>query len=270
MDGRIMVKGKGKPVVLLHSLAGPGDWGPFINTMAANFKVIQPIFPGYHDDDPVINYSDDFYVDFLESVRQHLGMEKMILAGHSMGGRTGINYAIRHPDRVEKLILIDAVGITEPMLPLRIPLLHRVLPYWLFWALFNPKNIAMYYLDEWVDKESKDAQWSLFQFNELMENRNVRMNFSKISVKIAMKKKEWPKALPSLSVPSLVLWGSEDHTTPRYGAHLLHKWLKGSKLAILHGYRHNALNERPDFFVDEITAFIERQEVLLITARCRE
>ena len=56
---------------------------------------------------------ESVFVDSLEQWRKENGIDKMILAGHSMGGYLGVAYCEKHPERVERLILISPVGVPE-------------------------------------------------------------------------------------------------------------------------------------------------------------
>ncbi|KAJ1925956.1 hypothetical protein IWQ60_004217 [Tieghemiomyces parasiticus] len=66
-------------------------------------------------DDPVaVADTEDFFVESLERWRATMKIPKMVLLGHSFGGYMAALYAIRHPDRVEKLILASPMGVSEP------------------------------------------------------------------------------------------------------------------------------------------------------------
>ena len=58
--------------------------------------------------------AENFFLDAFESWRTKLNLEKMVLCGHSFGGYLNTVYSLRHPDRVEKLILASPVGVGKP------------------------------------------------------------------------------------------------------------------------------------------------------------
>ncbi|KAI9229547.1 MAG: Alpha/Beta hydrolase protein [Piptocephalis tieghemiana] len=62
-------------------------------------------------DEERVQQTEDFFVDSLEKWRAKLGIERMTLLGHSMGGYLSVAYALRFPERVEKLILVSPVGV---------------------------------------------------------------------------------------------------------------------------------------------------------------
>ncbi|KAF9198025.1 hypothetical protein BGZ49_001291, partial [Haplosporangium sp. Z 27] len=61
----------------------------------------------------VVRDSEDFFIEGLEEWRQIQKIEKMVLVGHSLGGYLSVAYALKYPERVEKLILVSPVGIPE-------------------------------------------------------------------------------------------------------------------------------------------------------------
>ncbi|KAJ2452833.1 hypothetical protein EV183_002642 [Coemansia sp. RSA 2336] len=75
--------------------------------------------PRYHSrraesEDARVAHAENFFVESLEEWRKRVGIERMTLCGHSFGGYMSALYALKHPDRVEKLVLISPIGIPEP------------------------------------------------------------------------------------------------------------------------------------------------------------
>ncbi|KAJ2367391.1 hypothetical protein H4S01_002185 [Coemansia sp. RSA 2610] len=74
--------------------------------------------PAYHSrrgdgEDARVAHAESFFVESLEEWRQRLGIERMTLCGHSFGGYMSALYALKYPDRVEKLVLVSPIGIPE-------------------------------------------------------------------------------------------------------------------------------------------------------------
>ncbi|KAI9277245.1 Alpha/Beta hydrolase protein [Phascolomyces articulosus] len=63
--------------------------------------------------DEVIDEVEDHFVESLEDWRKQVGLEKMVLMGHSLGGYFSTCYALKYPERVEKLVLISPAGIAQ-------------------------------------------------------------------------------------------------------------------------------------------------------------
>src|SRR5262249_61601461 len=63
-------------------------------------------------DKPITNYRVAMLVEFLDAFCKKLGVQKATLVGNSLGGWTAAAFAIAHPDKVDKLVLVDAAGYT--------------------------------------------------------------------------------------------------------------------------------------------------------------
>ncbi|KAI9281081.1 Alpha/Beta hydrolase protein [Sporodiniella umbellata] len=64
--------------------------------------------------DDIVSNVEDHFVESLESWRKKVGLDKMTLFGHSLGGYFSACYALKYPERVEKLILVSPAGIPNP------------------------------------------------------------------------------------------------------------------------------------------------------------
>jgi pimeloyl-ACP methyl ester carboxylesterase len=108
--------GSGPVVVLLHGLGGnAANWAFNVPALAQKFRVVVPDQIGFgRSDKPFINYRLATYVDFLDKFLSELKIERASLVGNSMGGWVAASYALKHPSRVERLVLVDAAGFAPP------------------------------------------------------------------------------------------------------------------------------------------------------------
>jgi pimeloyl-ACP methyl ester carboxylesterase len=108
--------GSGPTVVLLHGLGGnTTNWAFNVPALSARFRVIVPDQVGFGlSDKPFINYRVGTYVDFLDKFLAELKVERASLVGNSMGGWVAALYALKHPSKVERLVLVDAAGFAPP------------------------------------------------------------------------------------------------------------------------------------------------------------
>ena len=112
--------GAGPPVVLVHG-SGPGvtayaNWRLTIPDLAPHFRVLAPDMAGFgFSDKPDVVANMDRWVGQLTGFLDALGIERASVVGNSFGGGIGIRLAVDHPDRVDRLVLMGAVGISFPI-----------------------------------------------------------------------------------------------------------------------------------------------------------
>ena len=113
-------QGTGIPLVLLH--ANPGDHRHFdsiVPTLARSYRTIALDWPGYGESSPPNqpqSASAMLFADVLEDVVAGLNLEDAIFLGNSVGGYAAARLAIKHPERVRALILVDSGGFTSQTL----------------------------------------------------------------------------------------------------------------------------------------------------------
>ena len=114
IDGRTVSyvrTGRGQPLVLLHGFTlghSTLTYGPSIEPLAEHFDVIVPDLPGYGSSTPLPEpYSTENYITFLERFLNALSLEQIALVGFSKGGGISLGFALQHPERVSRLVLVQ-------------------------------------------------------------------------------------------------------------------------------------------------------------------
>src|SRR6478736_6863187 len=108
--------GQGQPLIILHGLFGSSDnWYSHAKTFAPFFKVYL-VDQRNHGQSP---HSDEFNykaltLDLEEFIKEH-AIQNPIILGHSMGGKTAMNFAIKNPDKLDKLVVVDIVPKYYPV-----------------------------------------------------------------------------------------------------------------------------------------------------------
>ena len=115
--------GQGEPLFLIHG-SGPGvtawaNWRLVIPALAEQYRVIAPDMAGFGYTERVdsYHYTMDNWVRHAIELMDALGIEKTHMVGNSFGGALAIALAIRHPERVDKLILMGAAGVNFELTP---------------------------------------------------------------------------------------------------------------------------------------------------------
>lgn len=160
------------------------------------------------------------YINWLKDILKK-EKNKVILIGHSNGGRIAMNFAIKYPEKVEKLILIDSAGIYHNELPL---VLKRVI-FKIFAKLGTPlRNFSLLrnaFYKLVGEKDYNDANPNMKQTMLNMLNSDKLLKPEKVQA------------------PTLIFWGREDKTTPLSDGKLMHKLIKDSKLEIIENAGHS-------------------------------
>src|SRR5579871_648027 len=104
--------GSGPTVILLHGLGGDKtNWAYNAPVLAKNYHVFVLDQLGFGESDkPMINYRVGTLVDFLDGFCKKVGIAKATLVGNSLGGWTAAAFTLAHPDKVERLVLVDSAG----------------------------------------------------------------------------------------------------------------------------------------------------------------
>ncbi len=122
----------GPLLLLLHAF---GDyftsWEGWVRELKPRFHIISLDFPGHGLTRAPEGFelSGAVLSDFVDSFAQTLSLPKFAVAGNSMGGGVAWQLAVRHPERLDALILVDAAGFPNEKPPAAVPLAFRILQY---------------------------------------------------------------------------------------------------------------------------------------------
>ncbi|MGW0230384.1 alpha/beta fold hydrolase [Actinopolymorpha singaporensis] len=109
---------KSPPLILLHGVGSDGSsWNPVVPGLAREWRVYVPDLRGFGRSDWPGRYSFELMATDLLGFLDALGLDRVVLTGHSMGGVVSYLLALDHPDRVSALVLVE----TPPPLPQRRP-----------------------------------------------------------------------------------------------------------------------------------------------------
>ena len=112
----VVDEGEGETTLLLvHGLGSYiKGWKKNIPELSQRFRVIAVDLPGYgKSDKEAYQYSLSFYAEVLTELLDEMGVERVVMVGHSMGGQISMITALNHPEKVEKLVLISPAGFEK-------------------------------------------------------------------------------------------------------------------------------------------------------------
>ncbi len=222
--------GSGPTVILLHGLgADANNWAMNTAVLAKSFHVFVPDQIGFGESDkPLINYRVATLVDFLEGFYKKAGIAKATLVGNSLGGWTALAFTLAHPDKVERMVLVDSAGYSFEKTGQPKPtqaLMDGLNPSTVAGAkalmalILANKNLATEQLAEqlFAAHMRKNDGYTIERFIEsILRGEDV------VDGKLG-----------AIQVPTEIIWGREDALTPLAGGELMAKEIPGSQMVVL-------------------------------------
>lgn len=244
--------GEGPPLILLHGGWSDGRaWFPQLSRLSDGFDVIAWDAPGCGgtDDLPGRPSMAD-YADAVADLIGALGVERAHLCGLSFGGGLAIAVYQHHPDLVRSLVLAGAYAGWKGSLP--------------------PEEVRARLQRARAEADRPPAEWidgylpGFFAGTmppEVIEGVRTMMfdvrRDGQLAMLSAFAEADLTAVLPTITVPTLLLYGELDARAPRHVAEALHAGIPGSELAVLPGVGHDVNVEAPDAFDAEVRRFLE-------------
>lgn len=116
---------EGVPLLFVHGFGNEAHvWDDLAPAVAPYYRTLALDLRGHGDSDrdPEARYDYDFHVADLEAVTAALGIDRLVLVGHSLGGRIAMLFAGRHPERMAGLVIVDSAPELDPRGTVRIQL----------------------------------------------------------------------------------------------------------------------------------------------------
>lgn len=257
------IYGSGDPILFLHGLGGSTySWRYMIAPLSGEHQVILIDLRGQGQSPK----PDDKHYSILEQgelvyqfIVEH-DLRKLTLVGNSYGGAVSLLLAIKLIDqsqsRLSKLILIDSGGYPDH-LPLFLKVLRTPILGWLAVHLLPPKTQIRMVLRESYYDPSKITKEQVAAYARPLASRGGRHALLQIG------KQAIPKDIdrliaeyPTISVPTLILWGEADRVLPRLIGERLKAAIPNSRLDLINRAGHIPQEEVPDEIVSRIKAFL--------------
>ncbi len=251
-------EGAGPAILLLHanfsSLLG---WDPWAEALKGSHRVVRFDFTafGLTGPDPGGDYSNERTLALTEKFIDAVGLKRFSIAGTSLGGGIAMRYAGRHPDRVDRLILLNP-GILEGRAlaksGARVPDAANVLKY------ITPRAIASYMLRSGAGDPAKITEEHINRWYEMwMREGNRGAILDRLR---AYGSADVIDVAAQVTVPVLILWGEANPQTPIGQAAELQAMLKNApeaRLITYPGVGHPALEEAGALIARDVAAYLD-------------
>ncbi|MFT6957767.1 MAG: pimeloyl-ACP methyl ester carboxylesterase [Halieaceae bacterium] len=207
------VEGAGPPLVLIHShFYTMRLWQPWVKVLARDFTVIRYDLTshGLTGPDPSADYTRARGTLLLAELLDHLGIEQASVAGSSTGGALAWYFAAHYPQRVDKLILINAPGMPR----VTNKYMERGLPAWGGYAFYLlPEKLFTAFLQAAVIDNTLVTHESVKEFHEMYRRKGNRM--AEFKRMMAWERGDISKDLALIHAPTLIMWGEQNPQLPK-------------------------------------------------------
>ena len=247
-------------IVLLHGTsASLHTWEGWTKALSDQYCVVSMDLPGFGLTGPYTDqstqYSSENYATFVIQVLNHLNLDRVTLAGNSLGGKIAWRTAALYPERVGRLILVDAagypatpkhvpIGFKLARYPAMAPILNRILPR----SVVENSVLSVYADDSKVDESLVDRYYELTLRQGNRQALGRRLNETDNDSDQAQ--------IKQLDIPTLILWGAKDDLIPVENAALFHRDIRGSQLKVFDNLGHVPHEEDPLVTVKVVKQFL--------------
>lgn len=247
--------GKGEPLLLVPGLGGVGVyWKPNLPALSAKYRVIVHDHRGTgQSTHSRIKYSVDQMTDDLVKLMDHLKIDSAHLVGHSTGGAIGQTMAIKHPQRLKRMVLFatwtKADFFFRHLFSVRRDVLTKIGP-----EAYVKAGTLFLFPPWWIQKNEK-----MLAEREALSVQHfppVEVVASRIDGIVAFDRSA---ELGRIETPTLVLCAKDDAITPAYFSEELANKIAGAKLQILPDGGHCASEAVPEPFNKAVLDFLAQK-----------
>ena len=247
------------PIVLLHGTsASLHTWEGWVAQLQSQRRVISLDLPGFGLTGPFPDgdYRMAHYSAFLAHVLDQLQVPRAVVAGNSFGGQLAWQFALDHPQRVERLVLVDAagyprnatsipIGFRLAQIPALAPLMANLLPRQMIEASIrnvygDPSKVSDELIDRYYELTLRAGN------REALRQRFIQAEAGQGFTRIA-----------ELKVPTLIIWGGRDELIPPDNAERFKRDIQGSRLVLFDDLGHVPQEEDPARTVAVLMGFLE-------------
>ena len=247
------------PLILLHGTSSSlHTWEGWTQVLKEKRRVVRVDLPGFGLTGPTAagDYRMQVYSQFVASVMNALQIQRAVLVGNSLGGYVAWKTAVDYPERVGKLVLVDAAGYATAAtsVPIgfklaQIPALSKLMGHVLPRAVIE-SSLKNVYADP-----SKITPELIDRYYELALRAGNRQS---LAARFAQNKPgEFENQIKNIKQPTLIIWGGLDRLIPPDNAQRFHSDIAKSRLVLFDKLGHVGHEEDPASTVAVAQEFLE-------------
>ena len=261
--------GAGPAVLLVHGITNDSQsWEPVLRRLAREHDVIAPDLPGHGDSARQRgDHSLGAHASILRDLVHAVGIERVTLVGHSLGGGVAMQFAYQFPEMVERLALVSSGGLGREVSPLirsaALPGAEQVLPLLTAQPLMDAGQwvaSAFARLGFKPGADLAEVSRGLASLGDTERRaafvRTVRSVISPFGQRVSAT----DRLYLAEHLPFLIVWGDRDPIIPVAHGHATHEAVPHSRLEVFEGSGHFPHLDDPERFSELLSGFIATTE----------
>ncbi len=247
LDIHYLTGGEGEPLIVIHGGGGSGRaWLKNAAELSKYYQVYLPDLPGFGRSKAI---AEDFelssYVAFVEDFSRSLGLGHFHLIGHSLGGGIALNYALRFPHKIKRLVLVSSLCLGR-----EIAFWSRILSLPVFYRIAKKTVVSIF----------KAIGWLIRKLNCPLEKITppsfLRMSIGKSVMTVKGQTNVLVNRLSELLIPTLLVWGANDNIVPVHQAYLAAARIPNCQVRVFQNSGHSVYRQRIREFSDLLVRFL--------------
>ena len=238
-------EGQGETLLLLHGLFGAlNNWEGVINHFKQHYRVIIPLMPIHEM--PIKEAGCEGLTEYIEGFVDYKALDKFTVIGNSLGGHVALIYTLRHPEKIQRLILTGSSGLFENSM-----------------GGSYPKRGNYEYIKERVEYTFYDPKTASKELvDEVFEITNSIPKVMRIiAIAKSAQRNNMAKEIIHIKAPTLLIWGLNDTITPPEVGHEFNQLIPGSTLRFIDKCCHAPMMERPVEFNEIVTEWLNHNPI---------
>ena len=255
---RFVEAGVGPPLLLVHGyLSSHRTWEDVTPALAERFRVIAPDLPGFGESEKPspsrYAYGFDAFADSLADVVAALGLSRVAVCGHGLGGAVGLTLAAKHPSLVDHLVLVGPhvysarLGFMSRVAG--VPIVGPVA----FKQLYGRAMFRRFFKEHVYG--TGEPPWHRIDTHFDLFNVPAAREAAFATTQALLDTRAIVAQVPRVTVPSLVVWGRGDRCAPIADGRRLSRELRGARFEVLES-GHAPQEECPQAFAHVMTRFL--------------
>jgi pimeloyl-ACP methyl ester carboxylesterase len=251
LDIHYLTGGKGEPLIIVHGgSSGASAWVKNLEVLARKYTIYMPDMPGFGSSQTYEgDYSIPKMVEFIDNFAQCLELPNFFLMGHSLGGGISLHYVMKYPEKIRKLVLVSSLCLGK-----EIAWWVRLSSLTLKWQGFGKAIVSLFNGIKYVARRL--GRWEIVApvSHASVQIGSYISSFTEQTVVLLSQ-------LPSIMVPTLVVWGAKDPVVPSAQAYAAAELIPDCQVKVFANTGHGVFSERINEFSSVLAGFLDQESL---------